>query len=134
MPDVFRAPGSSPNSTNTNYFGFTPTAPLDYGKPVPALAGSRYLGMAGFTDGPANSILVVESNLDVPWTQPADIPFDQDGDAPAIGGIHDNGFYAAMGDAEVLFFGRSFDNQMLRNVILIDDGTSVKLPDVGAKP
>jgi len=134
MPDVYRAPGSAASSKNASYFGFTPTgnAEPDMNR-LPALAGSRNVRFANIIDGTSNSLLVAESKRDVPWTQPTDLPFNADQPAPAIGGVHDNGFFAAMCDGRVVFFPDSYDRNMLMKVLLFADGKPVQLPSTNQR-
>jgi hypothetical protein len=62
--------------------------------------GTRF---ADFTDGMANTILVVEAANGVPWTKPEDLRFDPNGPLPAWGSKHPGGFNAVFGDATVRF-------------------------------
>src|SRR6185503_2127066 len=71
MPESYRSPGATPTATTTNYFGFMPAKPAAKADPrmTPALYGSGYTRLAEILDGIANSILVVEAKLDIPWTE-----------------------------------------------------------------
>jgi hypothetical protein len=48
-------------------------------------AGQKLRFPAAITDGTSNTIFVVEASAGVPWTKPADLPFDPKGDLPEIG-------------------------------------------------
>jgi len=129
MPDVYRAPGTATTSTNSGYFGFTPTSQTEpNSSALPALAGTRPTRFSSITDGTSYSLMVVESKLEVPWTQPTDLPFDTEQPLPAMGGIHAKGFFAAMCDGRAIFFPDSFDQSDLMKIILCADGVPVELP------
>ncbi len=129
MPDVYRAPGVAANSTNSAYFGFTLSSPAESDpKALPAVAGASNTRLRDIVDGTANTILVVETKLDVPWTQPADVPYDAASPLPKLGGFHDGGFNAALCDGSSIFFPDTFDRGMLLKFIQRDDGNPVSFP------
>jgi Protein of unknown function (DUF1559) len=45
---------------------------------------------ASFTDGTSNTICLVESSVAVPWTKPADLPYDEKKDLPDFGKAYDS--------------------------------------------
>jgi hypothetical protein len=47
--------------------------------------GKKMLFPASIPDGTSNTIMAVESSVAVPWTKPADLPFDLKKDLPDIG-------------------------------------------------
>jgi hypothetical protein len=132
IPEVFRSPRAPANSTNTAYSGFSP--PDDSASPAkvlqfaPALGGTRGINMAQITDGTSNTLLVVEANLEVPWTKPEDIPFDESRPVPFLGGIHQAGFCAALCDGSAGFIPDAYDRDMLKRLIGRSDGQQPKPP------
>ncbi|MFO0845244.1 MAG: DUF1559 domain-containing protein [Gemmataceae bacterium] len=79
MPDVFRSPRVKlKGKGNTVYQVFRgPNAPFGRGVP-PRFPGA-------FPDGTSNTILAVEATDAVPWTKPADVPFDRTKPVPDFG-------------------------------------------------
>jgi hypothetical protein len=133
IPDLYRAPGT-PSDGTTSYFGFSVDEQLEKERAnrglLPPLAGTHATRIPDIIDGTAACIMVVESKLDVPWTQPTDIPFDPNQPLPAMGGIHTGGFWAAICDGRVTFFPETFDRGMLLKVLQRGDGSAAKLPEL----
>ena len=77
---------------------------------------------ADFPDGTSNTILIVEAKDAVPWTKPADLPFDAKKPLPKLGGLFKDGFNAALADGSVRYIQRSISDRTLRNAITRDDG------------
>jgi prepilin-type processing-associated H-X9-DG protein len=75
-----------------------------------------------FTDGTSNTILVVETEKEVPWTKPADLPFDPDKPLPKLGGVYTNGFNALFADGSVRFISQAITEKTLRAVITRNGG------------
>ena len=117
MPRALRCPSESGLSPEeTVYQSFSgPQAFLD-GKPT------RLFDM---TDGTSNTIAVVETNQAVPWTKPADIPFNAQGPAPQVTGSHPGGFNALFADGSVKFIRNSVSPQMLKALITKNGGETV---------
>jgi hypothetical protein len=79
MPDLFSSPRVAvKNKGFTVYQGFAgPGALFEPGKKL------RF--PASIPDGTSNTIMAVESTMAVPWTKPADLPFDLKKDLPDFG-------------------------------------------------
>jgi hypothetical protein len=79
MPEVFSSPRVAVKKKGfTVYQGFSgPGAMFETGK--------KMLFPAAIPDGTSNTILAVESSVAVPWSKPADLPFDVKKDLPDIG-------------------------------------------------
>ena len=69
------------------------------------------------TDGTSNTILAVEWEGNIPWTKPADIPFDPAGPVPAIGGFWPDGFNVLMCDGSVRGLPKQLDADTLKALI-----------------
>ncbi len=120
MPDVYRFPGDQANSTNSSCFGFL--------GPQALFQENRGARMADIRDGTSNTLLVVESKRDVPWTKPDEIAFDPEGPAPPVGGWYSNGFHGAMCDGSVRFFSDDLEEQTFKYLIMRADGNPIRLP------
>jgi len=98
-------------------------------------AGSNGMLQAGkynignIPDGTSNTFMVAESAKPVTWTKPSDLEFNGK-DVPALGGMFDGRFHAAMGDGSVKRFRKGVNANTLR--LLIDPADGTPLPrDVG---
>ena len=79
MPKTFQSPRVTVKKAGyTVYQGFAgPGALFEAGKAL------RF--PAAITDGTSNTIFTVEATAAVPWTKPADLPFDPKADLPELG-------------------------------------------------
>jgi prepilin-type processing-associated H-X9-DG protein len=59
--------------------------------------------MSRFYDGTSNTILLVQTQREVPWTKPEDVPFHPDRPLPELGGYFPGGFHALFADGNVSF-------------------------------
>ncbi len=76
MPDVYRLAFQPKDATATYYQGFA--------GPGTAFEPGQKLGIVSFTDGTSNTLMVAEVGPLVPWTQPADVPYDAGKPFPAV--------------------------------------------------
>jgi hypothetical protein len=131
MPKVYAHP-RSPSTTDTHYQvffgrGAAFEAPMNTQlvefRLLPAFPNQMFEGpstrIADITDGLTNTILVAEAAQAVPWSKPADLPFDANGPLPQLGGLFpDEVFNVCMGDASVLSLDRKkISDQTLRAAI-----------------
>jgi beta-lactamase regulating signal transducer with metallopeptidase domain len=98
MPLVFKCPQDSPNSSATSYFGFIGK---DTGFGNTPGTGNK---LHTFTDGLSNTVMVVETRRDIPWTKPEDIPFSGTSESPELGGWFNGGYNVGLADGSVRFF------------------------------
>jgi hypothetical protein len=76
-------------------------------------------------DGGAATLLVVEGDQAVPWTQPLDLLYDPKGPLPHLGGhFRDDGSLALFADGSVAFLKRNLDEPTLR-ALMTRDGAEV---------
>jgi hypothetical protein len=108
MPAVFQSP-DSPSDGKTRVMLFT-------GKDA-AFDGGKKIRSMDIRDGTANTILCVEAGPDkaVPWTKPADLPFDPEKPLAALGNVSPQGFLAAFFDGHVMQL--KVDNSTLKALI-----------------
>lgn len=72
-------------------------------------------------DGLVCTIAVVEAAEAVPWTKPADLPYDDKKPLPKLGGLFDNGINAVFADGCAMWIKKDFDVQVMRRAIELDD-------------
>ncbi len=116
IPVVFRDPHDS-SSTNSSYFMLT-------GK---GMFGNSEKGrkVNEITDGPSNTIMLVDAKRDIPWTKPEDIEVDSDPakPLPRFGGHFVNGIFAAtFADGSVRILSNSIDSKMLHALFTVAGG------------
>jgi hypothetical protein len=70
-----------------------------------------------YPDGLANTVMLAEAAEAVPWSKPADLPYDPSKPLPRLGGLFPDGFHVAMWNANTHFFKRDFDEREMRHVI-----------------
>jgi hypothetical protein len=78
--------------------------------------------LIAFTDGTSNTLLLVEAGEPVPWTKPAELPYDPKKPLPKLGGVSKDGFNILMADGSTRFAPANFDEQTLRLMITRADG------------
>jgi hypothetical protein len=91
-----------------------------------------------FPDGPANTILVVEAGQPVPWTKPADLPYDPEKALPPLGSVYAKpyhflcyevgrtpGFNACFADGATRFLSGKTDEKVVRSLITRNGGEKV---------
>jgi RNA polymerase sigma factor (sigma-70 family) len=117
MPDVFRVGFEPKGETRTYYQGFAgPGTVFEPGKQVTLNA---------ITDGTSCTLAVVEAGPPVEWTKPADIPYDPKRALAKLEGPFSNVLIGATADGGTHPFPRDLDENTLRQMIEIADGSEV---------
>ena len=84
--------------------------------------------MASITDGPGNTILLVEADERVPWTKPQDLPYAKDRPLPKLGGHYHGDFVVALADGSVRIVAKKVSEQSIRAAIT-PRGDEIPAPD-----
>ena len=90
-----------------------------------AFEDNKKLRLLDFRDGTSNTLLVVEAGEAVPWTKPADLPYQAKKDLPPLGGHFKDGFYIALADGSVRWIRRPFDASIFHLLITRADGQPI---------
>jgi hypothetical protein len=117
MPKTFMKPWplTNPPPLRTHYQVFVGNGA--------AFEGHRGLSVpADFPDGASNTILVVEAAESVPWTKPADMPYDPARPLPPLGDLTPKVFQAALVDGSVRQVDRTLSERTLRAAITRNGG------------
>jgi Protein of unknown function (DUF1559) len=115
MPAVYAPPGGKTKEPNSTFYQ------VFVGKDT-VFEGPRGCRYQDITDGTSNTLLMVEAGQAVPWTKPADLPYDAKKPLPALGGIFPDGFHFSLADGSVHFCKKRFRENVLRLMITRNDG------------
>jgi hypothetical protein len=96
MPKIYAAPGIKTKEPGlTHYQGFVgPGAGWERDPNIK-------VNLASITDGSSNTIAVIEAGEPVPWTKPADLPFERGKPLPKFGGLYGDRVNVLLFDASV---------------------------------
>jgi hypothetical protein len=123
MPDVFRSPFRDLETTNSGYYALVGRGTIFDGK--------EGIKIQDVTDGTSKTLMIVEAKREIPWTKPADIPFDPDKPVPEIGGFVKGHFTAACADGACCVFPfDGFKDNQLKWAMMRNDGHPFELPVV----
>jgi hypothetical protein len=109
MPDVYRSPFDPPDSTNAAYYVLS--------GPGAVFEGEKAMRVGDAKDGLANTLCVVESKRDVPWTKPEDIPYDPQQPLPKLGGYYEGAFFIGKADGAAVFLDASIGEAQFRALV-----------------
>jgi uncharacterized protein (TIGR03067 family) len=87
--------------------------------------GKKGVKFQDVPNGVSNTIMVVEAGEAVPWTKPADLPYDAEKPLPKLGGMLKNIINVAMGDGSVRALPENFDEKTIRSSITRKNGKQV---------
>jgi hypothetical protein len=119
MPPVLRHPSADPNSKETSYLAVVGPETC-FGE-----KNGKGTTFAEILDGTANTIMVVEAKLGVPWTKPQDTEYDAIYPSPELGGVRPTDFLAGYADGSVRALDISIDAELLRALITRAGGEKV---------
>jgi len=118
IPAVFRNPNDNGMIINTSYFAVV-------GKNT-AFGNKNGVKLSDITDGAKNTILIVETKLNVPWSKPEDIIYDGNKNL-IFGGFHPGYFHILLCNGLVEAFSNNISKEGLQYLLEINDGESDNL-------
>jgi hypothetical protein len=118
MPDWFRSPYDDPKSPNSGFYALVGAGTI--------FEGTEGIKIRDITDGTSNTIMIVESKRNIPWTKPEDIPFDADKPLPELGGFVEGKFAAVMADGAFRLFDTEQIKDKLKWLIRRNDGQVIQ--------
>jgi hypothetical protein len=119
MPDLYRAPGEV--GGNSTRFQLISGVGTEYFIRTATLEGPK---RSHFTDGLANSLLVVFAGADKAalWTQPDDLEFDPANPLAAVGEIASTGIAAVLADGRTIVIPPTIDPATFKGLVTIAGG------------
>jgi hypothetical protein len=126
MPDCFRAPVQPAGAADTYVRAFA--------GPLTVFDPKERVTFSGVNDGTSNTLLLAEAGPAVPWTKPADVPFDPDGDPPALEGPYTDAVHAAWADGSVVRLRPTPAAQPLKAAVTRNQGEVYEVKDLLAAP
>ncbi len=121
MPEVYRpVVGTAGDATYYQVF----VGPGAAFEPPGQARNRRWPGvrLVEFTDGPGNTLLLIEGGETVPWTKPQDLVYQPGGPLPRIGGQFADRAFASMADGFIIAVRRGAPESLLRLAITRNDG------------
>ncbi len=119
MPEIFRAPGASKESTETPFLAIVGS------ETVISKYGTK---MRDIQDGTANTIMLIETKKMVPWTKPEDIDFEPNGVMPKLEPVYEGGFHVVFADNSIKFVKSDTSEKDLRAFFTRSGDERVVLP------
>jgi beta-lactamase regulating signal transducer with metallopeptidase domain len=124
MPACLRNPYDDPKSTNSGYYVLV--------GPGTIFEGKDGIKIQDITDGTSNTLMVVESKRNIPWTKPEDISFDPEKPLPELGGFEKGHFATALADGSAQRFETEKAKDQLKWLIIRNDGHVIDFEKLGA--
>src|SRR5262249_19807657 len=125
MPEVFAPVGMQSKEPHVTFYRVFTGAST-------AFDGKEGVKLEDITDGRETTLLAVEAGEPVPWTKPADLPYDG-GPLPKLGGLFKGAFHILTADGAVRFIQPRYNEEIFRRAITRDDGKSISLDDLNGK-
>ncbi len=125
MPRAFRSPVQGDGPASETYFqGFAgPGAGFEPGKK---------LNIGDFADGTSTTLMLAEAGPPVPWTKPADRPYDPKKPLPAMDGPYPDRIITTFWDGSVIDLKWNMDEKTYR--LLIERADANVVPDGALEP
>ncbi len=125
MPKILAPAGRDAPPGMTYYRAFTGPGTIfaTEGKPVTLTQITNF-------DGTSNTILLVETDEPVFWTNPVDMPYDLKKPLPKMGGLYSNPvFIVCLADGKIAYVPKDAKEDAIRAAITWNDGKAVPLPE-----
>ncbi len=127
MPAIFKSPGvDEPGMTTVVAVvgDTTGLGPLPKGAPFRPGNPKTNIKFRDLTDGSSNTILVIRTTPEnaVPWTKPADLPFDEEKLDQLVVDSSDGAFMAIFADGSVNKLDAKIPAEVLRELLIRNDG------------
>jgi hypothetical protein len=115
IPHVYAPPGATPRHGSHTYYRVFVGAGAVF-------EDGRGISFTEVPDGMGTTIMIVEADQSVPWTQPAELPYASCAPVGGVGARFSDGFLAAYCDGAVRLIRSDFDEARMRLAIGRHDG------------
>lgn len=123
MPAVFRSGIREEDEESTVTDVVAPVGPM-----AAFAEGESGRKLAEFTDGAEQSIVLIETETEIPWTKPADVLIATEKPLPEFGGFHSEGYLTVMADGQGWFISKTADPKVVGSFFTINGGEAFRLP------
>jgi uncharacterized protein (TIGR03067 family) len=124
MPKVYAPLGEAPKEPHSTFYQ------VFVGNGA-AFEEKADISVKGIADGTVNTILVVEAGNAVPWSKPADLPYDPDKKLPEMGGMLRDGLFTFVtADACVRVTKNPLDEKVMHALITRGGGELIDLENL----
>jgi prepilin-type processing-associated H-X9-DG protein len=138
MPDVYRPVKGQAPEGHTYYRAFVGERALFQPRRSPSVRWAPETRFEWFfasgtriIDGTSYTFLVVEAGEPVPWTQPAELPYDPQRPLPRLGGPFSGDFNALFADGSVGLIPRTAPERLVRALVTPAGQEPVDLSEIG---
>jgi hypothetical protein len=90
----------------------------------------KQIKLPQIVDGTVNTIMFVEAARSVPWTKPADLPYDANKPLPKLGHMFTEYYLLALCDGSVSYGKKNFDEKTMRLAITRGDQMPFNITDL----
>lgn len=122
MPKVYALPTLKKSEAGQTFYQAFSGKKGAVARPILQDGDPHGLSYSMITDGTYGTVLLVEAANAVPWTKPEDIPFDNEGELPKLGGHFAGGFNVLLCDGRVRFARSDVDPVALKAAITANGG------------
>ena len=125
MPPEFACPGGPGRRAGRTGYLVVVGPKIEVGSTNTPFEPNRGADLQMILDGTSYTLLVLESNTPVPWTQPEDLHWAPEGSLPQLASPHLDGTHAIFVDGTVRFLKSTTSPQSLLAILTINGGEVV---------
>ena len=92
----------------------------EFGSVNTAFEPTRGVDVREFTDGTSNTVLVIETDTQIPWTKPDDLHWAPGGPLPKMASLHAGGTHALFADGRTKFLKRTIEPRILVGLLTMN--------------
>jgi hypothetical protein len=125
MPAEFACPGGPGRQKGLTGYLVIVGPKTDETSVNTAFEATRGIDLREMTDGTSTTILMLETNQQVPWTKPDDLRWAPGSPLPQMASPHDGGAFAAFADGSTRFLKSTIESSTLTGILTINGGEAL---------